>query len=136
VAREIEVKVTDLKDGSWTVGRNGSFGIQTMIAWTNQCEFVVFEFISRAQGVRLNAGFRIGFEDMTRLAKAWLGKIGARSDEAEGSEIRTYEEFKKAVLEDTGHFFHPVFMSEEDEEELCRSLWDRLGHREAAVERG
>lgn len=76
--REIEVKVTDLKEGSWIVGRNGGYGIREMTAWTGQRDFVVVEFVSRVQGVILNAGFHIGFDDMTRLAKAWLETVESK----------------------------------------------------------
>lgn len=74
---------------------------------------------------RRMAGWRPGSDEQVE------GRVGGRT------KIRTYEEFKETVLEATDHFFHPVFMSEEDEEDACRGLWNRLGYRKmSSVQRG
>ena len=63
----------EVNEYSWAQGRNGIRDIRAVVlSPLSHVQKVMVDVITRARGVRMNAGFSIGIEDMDELCRQWI----------------------------------------------------------------
>ena len=63
----------EVNEDSYARGRNGVRDIQAVVlSPLFRFQRVMVDVITRARGVRMNAGFSIGIEDMDELCRQWI----------------------------------------------------------------
>ncbi len=75
MVKTILVSLPDLREGSYVIVRNAQCEIGGLEVSTLRGDSVHFDCISKKREVRINAGMKIGFDDMTRLARQWLKSV-------------------------------------------------------------